>query len=69
MNPDSLLDLAFGGEATSNDQLPAADYLPALAKQRELEALLAQQQVCICISRWNLHYLCVRLDNLCTNVY
>lgn len=45
MNPDSLLDLAFGGDAVSNDHLPAADYLPALVKQKELEALLAQQQV------------------------
>lgn len=45
MNPDSLLDLAFGDSCVSNDHLPAPDYLPALAKQRELEALLAQQQV------------------------
>ena len=45
MNPDSLLDLAFGDSSVSNDHLPAPDYLPALAKQRELEALLAQQQV------------------------
>jgi hypothetical protein len=46
MNPDSLLDLAFGGTSTvSNDHLPDAQYLPALEKQRELEALLKQQQV------------------------
>lgn len=44
MNPDSLLDLAFG-EAADNSHLPPAEYLPALEKQRELEALLRQQQV------------------------
>lgn len=48
MNPDSLLDLAFGDSSVSNDHLPAPDYLPALEKQRELEALLAQQQVRFC---------------------
>lgn len=45
MNPDSLLDLVFSGDPASNDHLPPVDFLPALAKQRELEALLAQQQV------------------------
>jgi hypothetical protein len=47
MNPNSLLDLAFGddGNAVDNNHLPEAQYLPALEKQKELEALLRQQQV------------------------
>jgi hypothetical protein len=47
MNPNSLLDLAFGDDANAvdNSHLPEAQYLPALEKQKELEALLRQQQV------------------------
>lgn len=50
MNPNSLLDLAFGddGGSADNSHLPEAQYLPALEKQKELEALLRQQQVGLC---------------------
>lgn len=45
LNPNSLLDFAFGGEAATNDHLPDAQYLPAIEKQKQLEALLYEQQV------------------------
>jgi hypothetical protein len=44
MNPDSLLDLVFDAPAVET-QMPSMDYLPAIQKQKELEALLAAQQV------------------------
>ena len=45
LNPNSLLDFAFGGESAVNDHLPDAQYLPAIEKQKQLEALLYDQQV------------------------
>lgn len=44
MNPDSLLDLVFDAPAVET-QMPSMDYLPALQRQKELEAQLAAQQV------------------------
>ena len=41
----SLLDLAFDDAGTNMANLPPADYLPALERQRELEAQLLAQQV------------------------
>lgn len=41
----SLLDLVFDGPSHSNANLPPAEYLPALEKQKELERQLAEQQV------------------------
>lgn len=40
----SLLDLAFDDAGTIMANLPPADYLPALERQRELEAQLLAQQ-------------------------
>jgi hypothetical protein len=44
LNPNSLLDLAFSEPVTASDNLPDAQYLPALEKQKQLEALLLAQQ-------------------------
>jgi hypothetical protein len=41
----SLLDLVFD-EVAPTTSLPPVDYLPALARQQELEKQLAEQQVC-----------------------
>ena len=45
MNKESLLDLVFDNDSSYVPNLPEPEYLPALEKQRELERLLAQQQV------------------------
>lgn len=42
----SLLDIAFDDVANGASALPPADYLPALERQKELEAQLLKQQVC-----------------------
>jgi hypothetical protein len=44
MAPD-LLDLAFGPTTVTLSELPEAEYLPALQRQKELESQLAKQQV------------------------
>lgn len=43
----SLLDLVFDSPAvaSSGDNLPQAEYIPALQKQQELEKQLREQQV------------------------
>lgn len=41
----SLLDLVFDDTGSNMANLPPADYLPALERQRELEAQLLAQQV------------------------
>lgn len=43
----SLLDMAFDNVGMGVNNLPPADYLPALEKQRELEAQVLKQQVCL----------------------
>lgn len=48
----SLLDIAFDDVANSASALPPADYLPALERQKELEAQLLKQQVRL-LSCWN----------------